>query len=162
MKSEKHSAAARQNLENWRQKVKRGEAKPPKSGKHGILSLLRTGKAKNPRVRRAIEAYGERMVEEFGGEKNLTPGQFALIETQKTLLGVILLSTIDIMENGIVADDEGATRPVVKATVAYSNALRQNQLALQDMAKESTPGKRSTLDKTLAEIAAEKDQEEND
>ena len=162
MKSEKHLAAARQNLENWRQKVKRGEAKPPKPSKHGILSLLRTGKAKNPRVRRAIEAYGERMVEEFGGVEKLTPGQFALIETQKTLLGVILLSTIDIMENGIVADDEGATRPVVKATVAYSNALRQNQLALQDMAKESTPGKRSTLDETLAEIAAEKEQEEDD
>ncbi len=162
MKSEKHSAAARQNLENWRQKVKRGEAKPPKPSKHGILSLLRTGKAKNPRVRRAIEAYGERMVEEFGGVENLTPGQFALIETQKTLLGVILLSTIDIMENGIVADDEGATRPVVTATVAYSNALRQNQLALQDMAKETTPGKRSTLDKVLTEIAPEKEQQEDD
>ncbi len=161
MKSEKHLAAARKNLEDYRQKVKRDEAKPPKSGKHGILSLLRTGKAKNPRVRRAVEAYGERMVEEVGGVENLTPGQFALIETQKTLLGVILLSTIDTMENGIVGDDEGATRPVVKATVAYSNALMQNQLALQGMAKESTPGKRSALDGILDELVAEKDQEED-
>ena len=108
---------------------------------HGIYSWLKTGKV-NPSIRgfRKIQTYireiEKDLVNDLGGEENLTAAQEVLVKSTIEAYGVLLLSMAYCRRHTIFRPDklkEGVLelQPVLgHQTLAFLNTLRQNLVVL--------------------------------
>ena len=136
---------------------------PRKRVTHGIHFWLRTGKV-NPSIRgyKKIQKYlmdlEKKLIEDSGGEKELTAAKEILIRSTIRAYGVVLLSELYVSKYSILRPDNAkkgilAFQPVLERS--YMNILgqiRQNLLAL-GLDRKSEP------EQTLAEIIREHDRE---
>jgi len=137
---------------------------PRKRVTHGIQFWLRTGKV-NPSIRgyKKIQKYlmdlERQLIEDSGGEKELTAAKEIIIRSTIRAYGVVLLSELYVSKYSILRPDNAkkgilAFQPVLERS--YMNILgqiRQNLLALGLDKRQAEPSQ------TLAEIIAEVDRE---
>ena len=109
---------------------------------HGGYSFIATGKLPEHRLYllRYLSACREGLVQDFGGEENLSTAQLILIDRSISKLGLIRCVEEHIKENSVIV--RGELAPALKKSyLAYSNSLRLDLQAvgLEQRAPEQFP-----------------------
>ena len=124
-----------------------GENKPkPGQISHGVWSFLRTGRISPSvrgfrRVRRYLKEIEQQLIDDLGGQENLTAGKEILIKATIQAFGVVLLAAAYSERHSIFREDkmkEGTLelQPVFSNQyLAFMNTIRQN-LALLGLERQ--------------------------
>lgn len=138
-RSEAHREAQRKGAINqWRAKDRRdGVPLPVKSSKapsaakrSAIENLLLMQRAEKPHIKKALEEFVRRTVEELGGWEFLTAGQKGMLVCQKTALLVILACEEQIVDSENLMEEDGKPHHLLGILRDYMATFRQGQVAL--------------------------------
>lgn len=129
------------------------EAKLPRGGQrqtHGGYSFLTTGRLPEHRtyIRRYLTACRQGLINDLGGEENLSTAQAILIDRIISKLGCVRCIEEHSRETSVMVGNNLA--PALKASyLAYSNSIRLDLQALgigsNDKGKEITPEDQAIL-----------------
>lgn len=154
-RTERQIQAARKVLAEYREKVQRGEAEPPRRGRSRWPSpYFGSRDVKDPTIRGIVNHYLQRTVAALGGEKNLYGGSYGMLIAQRACLLVILLAEQDLRNEGQAFSAKGEPVAAARTLAAYVNAFRRGQQAL-GLLRPSRDKRPQTLDQILEEYAGQ-------
>lgn len=125
----RRAEAGAANLAAWTARNPKGAA----ARKHGVNTLLNNGvlpSGSEATITRA-DALITKAIEELGGESALTSKQMMILESQRTALRVVMLTSDYIAETGLLDTKRGRPHPLLATAVSFANAVRLNCEMLQ-------------------------------
>ncbi len=124
--------------------------KPGRKIKHGGYSFLSKGKLPQDRayIERYLTACRQGLIDDLGGDRNLSTAQAILIDRIISKLGCVRCIEEHTLENSVMVGQELA--PALKSSyLAFSNSIRLDLQALgigsNDKGKEITPEDQTIL-----------------
>ena len=133
-------------------------SKPPSAAKRDALEVvLLMQRAESPHIKRAIDEFVRRTIEELGGWEYLTAGQKALLVAEKTTLLIILACEDQIVESKSLMAEDGREHQLLRILKDYLGVSRQNLIALGLGLRSRMPRQDNlTVESIMAEYANRK------
>jgi len=114
-------------------------------------------RAESPHIKRAIDEFVRRTIEELGGWEYLTAGQKALLVAEKTTLLIILACEDQIVESKSLMAEDGREHQLLRILKDYLGVSRQNLIALGLGLRSRMPRQDNlTVESIMAEYANRK------
>lgn len=150
MSKEKSNRSPRQReqaskaISGYWEKVRAGEAQPPRRGPKTDLTVFRkSGKVRSKSVRAEIEQFSEGLIQELGGRQSLAPSQAALVRVAKSAYAGFLICESVILGGTVVVETDDGTvlSPAVRALPGYCRQLSRliSALGLPKRSKPTRP-----------------------
>jgi len=164
-KTPKSSGRKRQAVSGRRNLLKFRESNQRPALAHGIHATIASGGAAVPpvphadEIRADVDALLAEMVNDLGGESEVTAAQKTILQSQRLCLLVLGLASSYLGREGLINRKNGRPHALLSVVATFGNSARLNALALglERRAKRIGP---QNLQEHLAQIAEKESQHE--